>query len=369
MLQSVQIPVATVSSPTAAVTVSAAAGTTVALSSSDEVVRAVQQGRDVGFTAYTLRPGRFAAGLEAAAGRGAHVRVVLEAHPYDGGTGELARANAEMVSELRSHGVAAELHDAGKASLHMKAAVVDGVAFLDDRNWPDDGRDTIVRTADRDDVAAIAQRDRRQTRFRRPPLDAKGRSDPGRGGHDSRSARARRRLRERELRLRAGVRRPPGAGQGRRPRAGPRPVARPRRLPARGGRAAQTRRGGRPGARRQLRREDRGRRRPRVGRVGERHRRAPENDRLGDAHEDPRPRHRAALSLRSELEPRAALCVTPVMPRQNGILHGTWSSASVCRRSLRRKRRRCTNAISRSGSLTRSRRCAKRGSTRSICRI
>ncbi len=155
MLQSVQIPVATVSSPTATVTVSAADGTTVALSSSDEVVRAVQQGRDVGFTAYTLRPGRFAAGLEAAAGRGAHVRVVLEAHPYDGGTGELARANAEMVSELRSHGVAAELHDAGKASLHMKAAVVDGVAFLDDRNWPDDGRDTIVRTADRDDVAAV----------------------------------------------------------------------------------------------------------------------------------------------------------------------------------------------------------------------
>jgi hypothetical protein len=38
----------------------------------------------------------------------------------------------------------------------MKAAVVDGDAFLDDRNWPDDGRDFIVRTRDADDVAAVA---------------------------------------------------------------------------------------------------------------------------------------------------------------------------------------------------------------------
>ena len=29
--------------------------------------------------------------------------------------------------------------------LHCKAALVDGTLFLDDRNWPDDGADTIVR--------------------------------------------------------------------------------------------------------------------------------------------------------------------------------------------------------------------------------
>jgi phosphatidylserine/phosphatidylglycerophosphate/cardiolipin synthase-like enzyme len=38
----------------------------------------------------------------------------------------------------------------------MKAAVVDGTAFLDDRNWAGDGRDTIVATADPREVAAVA---------------------------------------------------------------------------------------------------------------------------------------------------------------------------------------------------------------------
>jgi phosphatidylserine/phosphatidylglycerophosphate/cardiolipin synthase-like enzyme len=149
------MPVAAVSSPRPDVTAVPATRTTVGLASAGEVLAALGKAQDVAFTAYTLRPGRFSAGLEAAAARGAHVRVVLEAHPYDGGTGELAGANAAMVQELRAHGVDAALHDAGKASLHMKAALIDGVAFLDDRNWPDDGRDTVIRTADRDDVAAV----------------------------------------------------------------------------------------------------------------------------------------------------------------------------------------------------------------------
>jgi hypothetical protein len=37
----------------------------------------------------------------------------------------------------------------------MKAAVVDGVAFLDDRNFPGDGRDTIVRTRDAGEVRMV----------------------------------------------------------------------------------------------------------------------------------------------------------------------------------------------------------------------
>ena len=155
MLQSVQIPAVAVSSPIPRPAVTPPSRTTVALSSSGEIVRALGEAKDIGFTAYTLRPGRFLDALEAAADRGARVHVVLEAHPFDNGTGELTKANEATVAELRTHGVDAVLHDAGKASLHMKAALVDGVAFLDDRNWPDDGHDTIVRTTDRDDVAAV----------------------------------------------------------------------------------------------------------------------------------------------------------------------------------------------------------------------
>ena len=38
----------------------------------------------------------------------------------------------------------------------MKAAVVDGVAWLDDRNWAGSGSETVVRDSDPDDVAAVA---------------------------------------------------------------------------------------------------------------------------------------------------------------------------------------------------------------------
>ncbi|PZR59487.1 MAG: hypothetical protein DLM50_01270 [Candidatus Meridianibacter frigidus] len=36
----------------------------------------------------------------------------------------------------------------------MKAAVVDGALYLDERNWPDDGADTIVKDSQPRDVAA-----------------------------------------------------------------------------------------------------------------------------------------------------------------------------------------------------------------------
>ncbi|HEY5349526.1 MAG TPA: hypothetical protein VIJ64_07330, partial [Candidatus Lustribacter sp.] len=44
----------------------------------------------------------------------------------------------------------------GEPVLHLKAAVVDGVAWLDDRNWATGGAQRIVRDTDADDVAAVA---------------------------------------------------------------------------------------------------------------------------------------------------------------------------------------------------------------------
>jgi len=120
---------------------------------------ALESARTVDLTASLLARGKkgVLAALETAAERGARVRVRLESEPYDpSGSGARARANASMVAEMREHGVDAGLAQGDPAApLHLKAAIVDGRLFLDDRNWLADGRDTIVTTRDAGDAAAV----------------------------------------------------------------------------------------------------------------------------------------------------------------------------------------------------------------------
>lgn len=130
--------------------------------STSELVSAIEHGHSVLLSAYVLRPGHLLDGLEAAARRGARVTVRLEGRPYAGSdTAEadrLAAQNQRAVAELRADGGDAGLVDTGDADgppLHLKAAVCDGVAYLDDRNWPGDGADTILRDDFHRDVAAI----------------------------------------------------------------------------------------------------------------------------------------------------------------------------------------------------------------------
>jgi hypothetical protein len=47
------------------------------------------------------------------------------------------------------------LAGAAAEPVHMKAVLVDGVAYLDDRNFPSSGHDTIVATSDATDVAVV----------------------------------------------------------------------------------------------------------------------------------------------------------------------------------------------------------------------
>ncbi len=126
-------------------------------------VSAIAHARSILLSAYVLRPGKVLDALEAAAGRGASVTVRLEGRPYggddDGVAARLAAENQAVVDELRAAGAHAALVDTakrGSAPLHLKAAVCDGVAYLDDRNWPDDGADTIVRDDFPRDVRAIS---------------------------------------------------------------------------------------------------------------------------------------------------------------------------------------------------------------------
>ncbi len=129
----------------------------ISLSSQKQVSRAIKNAQSVLLTAYMLRPGRMLDALEDAARRGARVTVRLEGRPYADATGELAATNRAAIKVLRRLGADAKLADTNARNgpaLHMKAAICDGVAYLDDRNWPGRG-DTIVRDDFRADVAAI----------------------------------------------------------------------------------------------------------------------------------------------------------------------------------------------------------------------
>jgi phosphatidylserine/phosphatidylglycerophosphate/cardiolipin synthase-like enzyme len=124
-----------------------------------QALAALDHAHDVLFTAYLLRPGKMLDALERASRRGAKVTVRLEARPYGDADGSMRRETARAIRGLRSAGADAKLYNRTRAQppLHTKALVCDGTAFLDDRNWPGDGRDTIVRDGYTRDVDAVRQ--------------------------------------------------------------------------------------------------------------------------------------------------------------------------------------------------------------------
>jgi PLD-like domain len=127
----------------------------VALDSITGFVSTLKHAQSIALTAYTLRDGRVLQALEAAARGGADVRVRLERDPLDDAGATLHQANAASIAALRAAGAKAEATEPGEPALHLKAAVVDGVAWLDDRNWASGGAERILRDDDPDDVAAV----------------------------------------------------------------------------------------------------------------------------------------------------------------------------------------------------------------------
>jgi phosphatidylserine/phosphatidylglycerophosphate/cardiolipin synthase-like enzyme len=129
----------------------------VGLTSHRAFLRALGAARQIELTAYVVGDGGLKRALEAAADRGARVRVTLERAPYARETARaraLRACNRATVAALRRHGAEAHLTRRGEASLHLKAALLDGRGFLDDRNWTRDG-DTIVATSRPSDLALI----------------------------------------------------------------------------------------------------------------------------------------------------------------------------------------------------------------------
>ena len=127
----------------------------IALDSFSGFVHALRTARHVDFTSYTLHPGSVLGSLEAAARDGASVRVRLDGRPIGGALGKLQRDNVAAVAELRAAGADAAVTGATDPVLHAKAAIVDGVTWLDDRNWAGAAAEHVVRVDGRDlrDVA------------------------------------------------------------------------------------------------------------------------------------------------------------------------------------------------------------------------
>jgi phosphatidylserine/phosphatidylglycerophosphate/cardiolipin synthase-like enzyme len=132
----------------------------------EAVTSALARAHSVSCSAYVLDPrGAICRALESAGDRGAAVDVTLEA--FNGATARpgsagLQRLARETATALRAHGVQVHLGLPSGDLVHLKAAVVDGVAYLDDRNWSADG-ETIVADSQPDDVAAV--RDAIEGRF------------------------------------------------------------------------------------------------------------------------------------------------------------------------------------------------------------
>lgn len=117
----------------------------ITLNSIRQLTGAIGRASEVTLSAYALAEGAVLTALVQAAQRGAHVTVRLEGSIYkdDGGVGASNRASISAL--LRAGADASLVHEHGEGNmLHLKAALVDGVAFLDDRNWRNDN-DTIVR--------------------------------------------------------------------------------------------------------------------------------------------------------------------------------------------------------------------------------
>lgn len=141
----------------------------IALSDRPAVLGAIDRARSVSLAAYILPPS-VTARLTAAARRGARVELALARYPVGATPVErwaLADANRAAVEAVRragGHAVLASPRD----PLHLKGVLIDRrIAFLDDRNWSDDGPQTIVRDDDPADVAVV-----RAALGRRPAGDA-----------------------------------------------------------------------------------------------------------------------------------------------------------------------------------------------------
>jgi hypothetical protein len=126
------------------------------LRSADRLVATISRAHEIEVYSYTLQRGPVLGALEAAARRGARVRIRLEGSPYPDRRGSLTGYNRGVVSALRQCGADARLlHDGTDRGppMHAKGIVADGRLFLDDRNF--NANDVILADTARADAAGL----------------------------------------------------------------------------------------------------------------------------------------------------------------------------------------------------------------------
>ena len=141
-----------------------------ALSSFDRVLGALGTAQRIEVAAYTLH-GPVLQAVEAAARRGAAVKVELEGAPFNDRGHRLARENRRVAAELRRCGADAVLAR-GK---HAKAIVADSTLYLDGKNWRPD--DLILSEDDPSEAAAIPAIKHEALEEERRLIDAGTRND------------------------------------------------------------------------------------------------------------------------------------------------------------------------------------------------
>lgn len=126
----------------------------VAVTTTDDMLRALPGASSVDLAAYELRrDSDLVRALSDAGDRGVAVHVRVDGRPYGAAGEAIARATRSAAEELRRHGVNVSV--VSDRSAHLKAAVVDGRAYLDDRNWTTGGHDIVLTTTDAADVALV----------------------------------------------------------------------------------------------------------------------------------------------------------------------------------------------------------------------
>ena len=125
------------------------------LSSARAALAHIERAEHVAFGTYVLRPDGPAqrALLNAAHKKHGHVVVTLQRDPYN--APEATPLNVASARALRRAGAHVRLLELDHTAFHLKAAVCDGVAYLDNRNWPKHGPQIIVADDAPRDVALL----------------------------------------------------------------------------------------------------------------------------------------------------------------------------------------------------------------------
>ena len=126
----------------------------ITLSSPAACAAAIRGASHVQFGSFVLGGGAVRNALASAARGGADVDVVLARQPYATGA-DGARENARTAAILRDAGAHVTLAGRTATWFHLKGAVCDGVAYLDDRNFPAGDRQIVVADDDPRDVALV----------------------------------------------------------------------------------------------------------------------------------------------------------------------------------------------------------------------